>query len=371
MKKIEAGIFKQDNGQYMVHMGVRVGGKVVPLRRRGISTCGEARLIKEDFLIRCAQGKERLRKGVVTLGHAIQEYLDYAEEHLRPSTWLNTKSNLEAHAKEFSDRYIDDFTTAELTTFIAGKFGEHSDDTKNNQAKYLRQVFKLQVDKGVLQTNPANGIRFKKHGLKRKKLVCMTKNEVVRLLEEAYRVDHPWKDIFFIMYQLGLRSGEGYELKFSDIDYENGFVNITRAFCFASKTIGPPKNRLPRSIPLNPSTARRLRELQIAAGGQEYVMPKHKMWSHGEAAKVLRNFQNELGIRQTNFHSLRASFITHLLLDGMPATKVMGMVGHADLKTTMQYVRLVASDLKGATDTIGVDLSSGVNLKVLPFKPRA
>lgn len=370
MKKIEDGIFRQDDGRYMVHTGTRVGGKVKPFRRRGVSSLGEARLLKEEFLVACAQEKERLRKGVITLSQAIQEYLHEAETRLRPSTWLNVKRNLEAHSVELSERYIDTFTAAEFKSFITKKFAEHSVDTRVNQAKFLRQVFQLQMDKGVLQTNPLKGVNFKCDKLKKNKLECLTKSEVRKFLDEAYRIDHPWKDIFFVTYHLGLRSGEAYELKFSDIDFENGFIVISRSFCFASKTVGPPKNRETRTIPLNRALTLRLKELKLAAK-DDYILPKHPMWRHGEAAKVTRSFLKDLGLREVNFHSLRASFITHLLLDCTSTTKVQHMVSHADLSTTQEYIRLVAADLKGATESLSWDINANTEGSVLPFKPRA
>ena len=48
------------------------------------------------------------------------------------------------------------------------------------------------------------------------------------------------------------------------------------------------------------------------------------------------------------------------MLLGRPVHEVQKIVGHSDLKTTQKYVRLAASDLKGATDPIDLDLSQDV-----------
>ena len=74
-----------------------------------------------------------------------------------------------------------------------------------------------------------------------------------------------------------------------------------------------------------------------------------------------------MGIRETNFHSLRASFITHLLLKRTPVHVVQAMVGHSDLKTTQRYVRFVGSDLDGATDVLAVDLSPNGIADIVPI----
>lgn len=195
----------------------------------------------------------------------------------------------------------------------------------------------------------------------------MTRPEIELLLRKALSEKHSWYSIWRIVYELGLRSGEGLALKWTDIDFDNNRVTISKSYCAKSKTIGPTKNKKNRTLPLNPALVAFLKELKLATFGSEFVLPQLSDWKRGEAAKTLRAFQIDLGIRETNFHSLRASFITHLLLKGVPVTKVQQMVGHADLKTTQRYIRLVGSDLDGATDTLAVDLGMNKVADVLPI----
>jgi integrase len=165
---------------------------------------------------------------------------------------------------------------------------------------------------------------------------------------------------------LGLRSGEAFALPWKNIDFENGLVHITQSYCFKSENLGPPKNREPRTIPLNPGLAAFLKNLKIRRANGEFVLPHPPGWKHGDAAKILKSFQADIGIQKTNFHSLRASFITHLLLDGKPVTKVQHMVGHKDLSTTQRYVRLTASDLRGATDSLDMPVIESAG-EVIPL----
>jgi len=72
-------------------------------------------------------------------------------------------------------------------------------------------------------------------------------------------------------------------------------------------------------------------------------------------------------VRETTFHSLRASFITQLLLRGTPLNVVQKLADHADVKTTMLYCRMVASELQGFTNVIGLDLDEMPEGKVLQF----
>ena len=45
-----------------------------------------------------------------------------------------------------------------------------------------------------------------------------------------------------------------------------------------------------------------------------------------------------------------------MLLRGVPLAKVMKIVGHSTIKTTMRYLRLIAEDTQGATEELGITL---------------
>jgi integrase len=79
-------------------------------------------------------------------------------------------------------------------------------------------------------------------------------------------------------------------------------------------------------------------------------------WRSGEQAKIIKIFCREVGITPIKFHDLRATFITQMLLKGVPLAKVMTIVGHSTIKTTMRYLRLVAQDTHGATESLGITL---------------
>lgn len=213
--------------------------------------------------------------------------------------------------------------------------------------------------------NPCGDLSYSKGA--EKALIAMNQQEVHLLLSKALAQGHLWYPIWRVMYELGLRSGEGLSLKWTDIDFTTQRVSINKSYCSKSKEIGPTKNRKTRTIPLNPALGEFLRALKLASSGCDYVLPQLTDWKRGEAAEILRTFQRDLGIRETNFHSLRASFITHLLIKGIPVTTVQAMVGHADLKTTQRYVRMVGSDLDGATDALAINLSVDNLAAVLPF----
>ena len=198
-----------------------------------------------------------------------------------------------------------------------------------------------------------------------KELIAMSQPEIALLLKEAHRQNHLWYPIWRVVYELGLRSGEGLALKWTDVDFVTNRISINKSYCSKSKKIGPTKNRKTRMLVMNKPLAAFLKKLKLEAGDNEFALPQLTAWKRGEAAETLRAFQRELKIRETNFHSLRASFITHLLLNNVSLSRVQKMVGHTDLKTTQRYVRLVGADLDGATDSIAIELNDSEIAEVI------
>ncbi|MBK7960678.1 MAG: hypothetical protein IPK04_05355 [Bdellovibrionales bacterium] len=64
--------------------------------------------------------------------------------------------------------------------------------TKNNLAKFIRNVFEFQIGKGRLQSNPGKGVKFDDGGLRYKKLNAMSRSEIVHLFDEVAEADEKW-----------------------------------------------------------------------------------------------------------------------------------------------------------------------------------
>ncbi|MBX9767897.1 MAG: site-specific integrase [Bdellovibrionales bacterium] len=344
---------KEANGIYEVRVTSEMKGQYFERRKRGILSKGEARLIANQLLDERDEFRKQIKSGQVSWLNAIAEWESYARyKKTSDTTIYSAKLTLEKHTADWNKRPVSSIINEEIEVLIHASLNEDQIETKKSLLKHIRNVFKRQVQLGKIKYNPSNGINLGPAPMKEKK--AMTRNEITRLLIKAKEENHPWYSVWRITYELGLRAGEAYALRWEDVNLDSGFVSIKQSFNNKSKSFKAPKNNKFRAVPLNDSLREFMRELKSQSNEKEFVFERNTVWSHGEQAKVLAEFQKHIGIQQTNFHSLRASFITHLLLAGVPLLKVKEMVGHRRTETTETYMRMVAADTIGATSAIEI-----------------
>ena len=198
----------------------------------------------------------------------------------------------------------------------------------------------------------------------------LTATEVDVFLREAMLSHHRFYPIWATALMTGMRSGELYALKWTDIDFEGRTILVSRAWnskCGFTST----KTHRSRIVPISDEFIQFLRERKLKEGAEsEFVLPRLKEWKDGEQAKVTRAFCEGLGITSVKFHDLRATFITSLLARGESLARVMLIVGHSELKTTNGYLRKAGVDVQGGTDKLGYKLPQESGAKILSLVKR-
>lgn len=69
--------------------------------------------------------------------------------------------------------------------------------------------------------------------------------------------------------------------------------------------------------------------------------------------------QRSAGLPETGFHITRHTFCSHLAMQGVPASAIQALAGHADLSTTQRYMHLAPSALDDAIAALCSVLEDG------------
>ncbi|MBK9294198.1 MAG: site-specific integrase [Oligoflexia bacterium] len=213
-------------------------------------------------------------------------------------------------------------------------------------------------------------IWFKKHG-EDKKPEILTIGEIRTLVRLAFEQNHEWRHIWALALMTGMRNGELFALRWSDIDWENKLITVSKAYNCRKREISSTKAGYWRDVPMSQDCVKLLIELKQTTGNQEFILPRLSNWHKGIQAKVLRTFCLENKITSIRFHTLRACFGTQLLRQGVPSAVLMKIAGWKDLKTMQHYIRLARVEVAGATDKLTILPPEEIAANVVSFRPRS
>jgi len=136
-----------------------------------------------------------------------------------------------------------------------------------------------------------------------------------------------------LAYSAGLRVGEVVRLKVSEVDGARMQVRVTAG-----------KGAKDRDTLLAEAARRLLRDYCRAYKPQEWLFPGDDPTDHlaeRSAQEVFQDAKRKAGItKPETFHSLRHSFATHLLEDGVDMCYIQELMGHDSIETTERYTHV-------------------------------
>jgi integrase/recombinase XerD len=165
--------------------------------------------------------------------------------------------------------------------------------------------------------------------------VVLSKNEVKLIIDSAYNIKH--KAILALLYGSGLRIGELLNLKIKDIDSHRMTVYIQQA-----------KGKKDRYSVLSPQVLELLRAYFKKYAPKEYLFEGQNggKYTAGSSAKVFKQVLLRSRIKKrATLHTLRHSFATHLLEDGIGIAHIQKLLGHNSIKTTLIYTHIANDSL--------------------------
>jgi site-specific recombinase XerD len=186
----------------------------------------------------------------------------------------------------------------------------------------------------------------------RKAPVVLSREEVARLLEAAPGLKY--KAALSVAYGAGLRVSEVANLKVSDIDSERMTLRVEQG-----------KGQRDRYVMLSPQLLELLRDWWRASRPQVWLFPGQNPinpMTPRQLNRAVHAAKDLAGIsKRVSPHTLRHSFATHLLEQGVDIRVIQVLLGHAKLETTALYTRVAVNtvrDIKSPLERLGVNLAS-------------
>lgn len=165
----------------------------------------------------------------------------------------------------------------------------------------------------------------------------MSRKEVFKLLSVISNIKH--KAILHIIYSGGLRLGELLNLKIEDIDSDRMLIHIKGG-----------KGKKDRTTILGNTCLLILREYYRSYKPGVWLfesIKKGKQYSAKSVQNIFKTNLKKAGISKPfTVHSLRHSFATHLLEQGVDLRYIQELLGHSSSKTTEIYTHVSTKNLQ-------------------------
>lgn len=189
----------------------------------------------------------------------------------------------------------------------------------------------------------------------------LTRAEQTRLVKYLCTDSDIYKAGILLCLAMGLRLGEICSLKWSDIDFENSLLHVSRT---VQRIAVSGKNTKTMLLESEPKSSFSKRVLPVADEIVKLLLPYRADGYLFQKAKPLepRTYQNKYakyleaaGVRRSHFHILRHTFATNCIDSGMDVKSLSEILGHADVKITLnRYVHPTMDTKRNHMNTLAV-----------------
>lgn len=270
----------------------------------------------------------------VTFSQFLPQYMEWAEDHKKPSTIERNKQFLKHLGPYVSDMLLSNIKLPLVEDYKNDRKNQGvSNATINRERSFLKAVLNKAVKWGVIRENPIKHMESlpESHLFNR----YLTVDETLSLIDASE--DHI-RPLIVTSIFTGLRWGNVREMKWDEVDFANSVINLEDTK--NDERIYPLPERVKKEI------------MRIPRNGSPYVFVNPETGNPWvDLRKAYRKAKEKAGInRPFRVHDLRHSFASNLVMDGYDLKTVQELLGHRNINTTLRYAHLSMLHKKNAVD---------------------
>ena len=183
--------------------------------------------------------------------------------------------------------------------------------------------------------------------------------EQMRMIVAA-ETREPYKSIYWLFAETGMRSGELFALRAEDVDLPNRTIRVRRSLW--NGRFGTPKTEKGVREPLISRKLAAHLESRVKTDGLLFANKKGKhMCANRVRKEYLKPLLKRLGLPEAGFHAFRHGSSTVMEQQNVPEAVRMRRLGHRAMKTTRDYTHAVHSDEARFADLVGDLLTESVH----------
>lgn len=332
--------------------------------------------------------KERFSHPRTTLNQ-IYELWKELKKGVRDNTYRNYCYNYDRYVRDsLGEMYLQQIRKSDIKRFYNHLADECRLKTGTIDAvqTILHQVLQTAADDGLIDHNPSDNATKelkRAHNLHHKKREALSVDEqalLLRFLQENTE-NQKWYPITAVLLGTGMRVGEATGLRWCDIDFKEGMIDVNHTLVYYSKgnyeskyaindTKTPASKRL---IPMTETVRNAFlmeKEMQkqlgvicdiTVDGYTDFVFLNRfgtlqhqgtlnkayrRIIRDCNDAEFLKNESPVVLLPKFSCHNLRHTFATRLCESGMNIKLIQDILGHSDISTTMDIYAHVTQDAR-------------------------
>ena len=284
---------------------------------------------------------------------------------LKPSTFQRYESIYRNYIKNsnIAGTKISSINNIILQRYYNELYETHS----HSQLRYLNSVLKTFfnwcIDSGYVLKNPCTKVEIKgdKNESKKREVEILSEDEIKRIREHIKNTEYEL--LISLDFATGLRQGELLALDWKDIDLKNKTLEITRSvkevYIYDDEdhkhieTIfqipKTPNSFRKISIPTNIITE--LKKVKNKTGLLFYDENNEPLKAKN-VAYAWKRILKECDIPHKKFHSIRHTYASMLLKNGVDIETVAELMGHSAVSITQIYLHSTSSQKQNAVDKL-------------------
>ena len=343
----------------------------------------EAELQRQVVLFeeRCNSGTQAV-SNKMRLRDFIPQYLETVEVRASPTTLHFYKKVIDTHIiPMLGNKKLQDIKPQHIQNFIrylnelrpehafpTNDTDRLSSSTVRRYLTVLQSIFNAAYKLELIATNPAKGDKLTIPRVVNPKIEIFTKDEATEMLNCLQQEDLPFQTYVQLAIITGARRGELAALKFSDFDFDNCRLTISRAAIKISGQpiqIKPPKDYEVRTVTVSEHCIELVKMLKAQRAQERHLLGDK--W-HGDewlftqwngeimnphtTTKQFRQFLKKHGLKHRKLHSLRHTSATILLYGGINIRQVQQRLGPLEIGTTQKYLHCISEADRGAVSVL-------------------
>lgn len=333
---------KHSNGTYYIYYEDSKG------KRRSKTTGTKHKKEAEKFFThyrKKIEAESLLDVPLISLKEYSFQYLRRSEPFMTWGTIKGYQATLRIFLEHFGNLYLTDFNSRMIEDYLFTRAKKSSIYQARKDLIGLSAMFNKAIKDGYLIKSPTAGVKRIK--LPEIQPTFLTKDEYEKLIIAMYE-NEDMRDLTIFAINTGFRQMEIITLTWRQIDFKN------RMAILDNKT-SMTKSKRVRSMPLNTDALQVLQKRYD--NRKDDIENVFTMFGNPLNPNTLsQHFKKYVYKSKINpkihFHTLRHSFASFLIQEGVSIYVVSKLLGHADIKTTQIYAHLRTDDMISAVNQI-------------------